>query len=183
MPMPPNVLRNWANGATQNAMTPEEENPGEENLMEEESEGEEVEGKNRLWNDGIEEGEEVEPEELEELSGWLEENEPEIAAAVNELGEAVSLEDAAMIDRAKVSLQEATQYLNPEYPELSEGQKEKAEKTISKHMREKGHPAAGTPEHKQAVAIGLAEARKGESNPGPEDEEELAEEEMDMGEI
>jgi hypothetical protein len=170
------TLRQWARGATKDAELeePEDDTLGEAEEFEEEEEEVPEEGEaeeNRLWAEGAEEEEEVEEGEAEEMMDWLEENEPEIHDALVALGDAIASGDEMALDAAKDQLKSATQYLNPEYPELTEGQKEKASEKISEHMQAKGSPEKDSPEWKQAVAIGMAQARK-EDNPGEEEEEE-----------
>ena len=99
------------------------------------------------------------------------ENEPEIYEAVSDIAEAVSAEDEAMIEAGMQKLKVATQLLNPEYPPMPPEKRDVAGKQIAKHLRDKGHPAKDTPSWKQAVAIGLSEARQGNPEEGAESPE------------
>lgn len=173
MPLDNSTLKAWANGVKSGAMTPDED-PGNPEDMEMMGEEEDLSSeKNAIWageGPDTESGEELMEEQAEELIEWLTENEPEIAEAVTTVAIAAAEEDVALMEEGKAKLEAATQYLNPEYPPMDEGQKAKASEKIAKHMAEKGHPAAGTPPHKQAVAIGLNEARRGPSPGMPESE-------------
>lgn len=153
----------WAKGAKADAMTPEELGE-EEELVELEEEDLEEGERNAVWAGEEELSGEASPDEVDAFIEWLEENEPEIHDAVMDFARAVSDQDVRMIEHAKQEFKAATQFLNPEYPPLPPEKREEAGESISKHMREKGHPKEGTPEWKQAVAIGLSEARRGEAS-------------------
>lgn len=157
-------IMSWANGHKADAMRPDElkaeGNPHDEydDLDYEEGTSE----RNEIWAGEHPNPEEISEEEAEEFVGWLEENEPEIAVAVKDIAEAVVDEDVAMIEQGLDELKQATQFLNPEYPPMPEAKKDEAAEGIAKHMREKGHPPKGSKAWKQAVAIGMSEARRGE---------------------
>lgn len=68
--------------------------------------------------------------------------------------------NSSPVESAKASMMEAVQNLNPEYPELTPAQRARAADFIAEEIRAAGHPAKDSPEWKQAVAIGLAKARK-----------------------
>lgn len=177
MALTSDVLKNWATGnkaPVEGAETGDEEIEGEEESEEGEAE------RNSIWA-GEHMDEDVSPEDADELFGWLEENEPEIYDAILALAQAVSEPDAdpTMVEHAQAELEHATQFLNPEYDPLTDEQKKEAGPLIAKHVADKGHPEAGSPEWKQAVAIGLAQARRGE--PGGEEPTDELEEGIEEG--
>lgn len=159
------TLRRWAAGAPSDAEEAEDDLDGaaEDEFGEEGEEGEEeMEGeRNRLWAGELGEDEtEISDEEAEELLAWLEDNEPEIFDSIVQVADATMAGDEEGVAMATESLQAAEQNLNPEYPPMSESEKNEASSNIAKHMADKGHPEKDSPEWKQAVAIGIAEARR-----------------------
>lgn len=157
-------LKKWAQGRLSNSAT-DEELDGDDEAPEDgpEEEGEDTpEGdRNALWA-GEYEGDlaELSVEEAEELLGWLQEHEPEIADAVLGLAAAAADEDEQMLEHATSELGGAIQNLNPEYPELTDQQRDAAARYIADEIATFGHPAKDSPEWKQAVAIGLSKARQ-----------------------
>lgn len=152
MPLDANVLKNWAAGQK---APPALAQPGPNDAPEEGAAE-----KNALWAGELA-PEAITPEIAQEFVAWLEDNEPEIFAAVSALAEAVMNNDQGEIDDAIQGLSSATQYLNPEYPPLDDAQKKVAAEQIPKHLADKGNPPQNSPEHAQAIAIGMSEARKG----------------------
>lgn len=161
MPLTPDALRAWMSGAPQNAKPSKKSIGGDDAPPDEDGEDLPEEGtseRNPHW--AGEAMADPTPEEAAELLSWLEDNEPEIHDAVLELAKAVITGDPRMVEHATTELGAATQYLNPEYPPMDDGQKGKAASLIEKHLGDKGSPEPGTPEHAQAVATGLSQARK-----------------------
>ena len=162
------ALRRWAQGAQGDAMMPAPDNPTEmddEDFDDEMDEDLDDEGnpgeRNLLWAGEDEETDlsELTPELAEDLMLWLEENEPDIYAALEKLGEAIEVGDQRLIDDAKMELSGAEQYLNPDYPPLSDEQQAAASENISALSREgKSWPGG----KRQMIAVGLAKARRGE---------------------
>jgi hypothetical protein len=160
-------LKKWIDGASLDAEEEEsvsapdlEDDEGEDKDLVEAEEDAELGDRNKLWA-----GEEEAPEAItladsEELLEWLADNEPEIADAIFDLASAIADGDAALLEHAQAELAKATQYLNPEYPPMSEEQKASAGEKIAEHMKAKGHPKKGSKGWKQAVAIGLSQARQ-----------------------
>lgn len=163
-----NTLRRWAGGGLDNpAPMDEEDDLGEMEDLEDEMPEEGESERNPLWaGEPLEDEEgEIAVEELDEdtlmgMMDWLEENEPEIHAAIEKMAAAVESGDDRLIEAAKLELKAAEQYLNPEYPPLTPSQQEKASKNISALSKEGKDWPGG---QKQMVAVGLAKARKGES--------------------
>lgn len=168
MPIDPAAVKKWARGASSNAADEDElDNPGDEDEdqdLEGEEEEEEEGPRNELWSGEHErtdeELEELDEEESDELMDWLEENEPDIAEALGEIYDAIESGDEAAIEAATEKLNGAEQYLNPEYSPLTEGQRKIASENIRVHHHHgtKRHPGG----RKQMIAIGLAQARRGE---------------------
>ncbi len=151
-------LQSWAAGRKTNAVpTDEEGNPGnpEDELGLEDEEG--MAPENPIWA-GEKGGDEVTPEEAEELLGWLEENEPEIHDAVTELAKAVTTGDARMEEHAKEELASAAQNLNPEYEEMKPAERSVMPVAIESRMEEAGTEHE-SPEGKLALAQGIADVR------------------------
>lgn len=169
------AIRSWAKGSPADAAHPAAlQKPGaagapkKHPLLDDGTDEAPQEGeaeKNPIWA-GEKGPEEITPQDADELIDWLEQNEPEIHDAVMELAKAVAEGDDNMVQHATDELQQATQYLNPEYPPLDETERHEASGNIAKHITEAGHPPYGSPEHKQAVAIGLSEARAGKAHGG-----------------
>lgn len=159
-------LKKWLAGAPSDAepedtspmgLDPEDEGD-DEDLVEAEEEAE-VGERNALWAGDGEPPAAVTLADAEELLQWLADNEPEIADALFDLASAIADGDVKLLEHAKAELEAATQYLNPEYPPMSSEQKASAGEKIAEHMRAKGHPKKGSKGWKQAVAIGLSQAR------------------------
>lgn len=174
MALDSDTLKRWADGKPSKDASIEkddddspEDHDGEDDRDDEEDEDESGD-RETLWA-GEEKGDleqVVTPERADELLSWLQENEPEIHEEIVELAEAVSEDDQEKIDEEMEELLWVTQKLNPEYPELTEEQRKQAGDNIATHIREAGHPKKDSPEWKQAVAIGLAEARRGKEHEG-----------------
>jgi hypothetical protein len=179
------VLRNWAKGKKQPEKAPKAQPPkAKPGASPEKKESDDLDlllGEDELPEEGEAShspywaGEEVvdDVEAAEELLKWLEENEPEIFEAVMSMASALSEKepDEEMVQHALDELKHATQYLNPEYEPLTEEEQSAASKNIEKHMRAKGNPKKDSPEWKQAVAIGISEARAGNKDKGEESDE------------
>lgn len=162
------ALKQWAKGRSTKSVDSDEEDkspdhPGDDDGGDSEHDDDEEDPgeRNALWA-GEEQGdleEVVTPEMADEMLSWLEDNEPDIHDAVMSLGEAVVGDDPDAVDEAKSELGWAEQHLNPAYSELTEEQRDKAGDYIAQCLDDKDHPAKGSPEFQQAVAIGLAKAR------------------------
>ncbi len=168
MPVTPDQMRKWAMGAQHNAVTEDEANKGPGNPHdshnsndvddEMKDEGENPGPENDVWAGRVE-GDQVTPEQAEELMGWLEQNEPEVLDAVTELAKAAVEGDEAMMDHAKSELKTVAQNLSPEYPELGPAEKSVMPVAIESRLEQAGNPEPETPEHKEALAKGVAETR------------------------
>lgn len=159
-----NTFKKWAQGNLSNSDAEDDEdvssNAGDDDGMGEEEAGED---RNVLWaGEGDQDLEGLSVEDAADMLDWLEAEEPELFDAFSGLAEAVASDDTEQIDTAMADVMSAAQQLNPEYPPMDEGQRERAGELIAKHMADKGHPDYGSDEWKQAVAIGLAQARRGE---------------------
>jgi len=167
MPITAEQLKNWAQGRQ---APPEEETavPGDDMDLDLEG-GEEGGELNAAWA-GEALPEEMEPEELEELSAWLSENEPDIYAAMEALEAAFEEMDELAMDEATTQLLEAPQYLVPRYAEFDEEQRTE----VAEQIR------AGVPIPDAVIsARGEAPMEEGEEDLEEEDEE-YEEEEMEV---
>ncbi len=160
----PDAIRRWAKGIKHDAvkedeLNPDNPGPGDDMLEDEDEIGDNPGERNALWAGedprSYEELEMMDEVEVDEFVEWIEEHEPEIAMAADALAGAVEAMDVAAIEAATEQLQTSDQFLNPEYPPMDPGQRKVASTNIQKHAEHGKH-------RKQAMAIGLTQARRGE---------------------
>lgn len=171
MALPPNVIKQWAQG--RKAEKPEDEDEDDASLGLEGDESEEDAAPHQSIWAGEHDPEEIDEESAGDCMDWLEDNEPEIYDAVHELAKALVDDDDRMIQHAEDELLTVKQYLTPEYPEFTDAQRKAAPDAIRAELSDS--PADGTPEFRLATIRGLAKVRQEE----PEEDEEGEEDDLD----
>lgn len=151
------ALKKWAKGAPQDALQPDEE---QEQVAEEGGEA----PPNPIWSGESASEEDIDPESAEEFIEWLEENEPDIYAAIVEIGTAAASGDEQSAMMAGKMLTKAEQYLTPEYPPFTPQQRGAIAQALTEVAAD-----PGTPEWSSAVAGAVAGARSQQEEPQEEE--------------
>jgi hypothetical protein len=139
-------------------------------------------GSDPVWSGEVD-ADALTPEQAATSWAWLQEAEPEIADAMEDLFQAHLNEDETMIEHGSSELEKAEQFLIPEYPELSSEQRILLGDALAEQAAEVGIDAdeeASTLAKVKAIAITRYASEDEESEESEEDESlEDSEEELE----
>lgn len=175
MPVNPETIKRWAQGVPKTVAIEDEEQVVLEDGYEE---GEEVQ--DPIWL-GETSPEEIDQGMADQFILWLADHEPEIHEALLMVGEAAAMMDVVAMENARSMLLEAEQILVPEYPELTQDQRNQIPDLLQASLMEMGNPGFESPEGTLALAHSIASARQNVDEGEDEDFEEFEEDTIEEG--
>lgn len=138
-----------------------------------------AEGLNQIWAGTLDS--DPTPEEAADFWAWLQESEPAIWSALQDVALGAAAADPALIEHGADELSEADQLTAADYPELTPEDRELLVEAVTARVEALEEPAPDSPEWVTAIAGAVYEVRGAGGKELEEEEEEEALEEPEDG--